>query len=178
MATPRKVAMVAELRELLADAEIAIATSYQGVPMGTQVELRRTLADAGAQFQVVKNTLLKRAANEVGQPLFGDLTQGPTALAIGIGDIVAVAKALTTFISARPNTPLAVRNAVVHGQLVDADYVRDLATVPPRDELVARLAGNLVAKIAELVGLLQATAREFAGLIEARATQLEEQGAA
>ncbi len=178
MPTARKVAMVAELRELLADAEIAIATSYQGVPMGTQVELRRTLTEAGAQFQVVKNTLLKRAANEVGQPLYGELTAGPTALAIGVGDIVAVAKALTTFIQSRPNTPLAVRGAVVNGQLVDAAYVQDLATVPPRDELVARLAGSLVSKIAELVGLLQATAREFAGLIEARATQLEEQGAA
>ncbi len=177
MPTPRKVLMVAELRELLQNAEIAIATSYQGVPMGVQSELRRTLEDAGAQFQVVKNTLLKRAANEVGQPLFGELTDGPTALAVSTGDIVAAAKALTTFISSRPNTPLAVRRAVVNGQLVDTAYVQDLATVPPKDELVARLAGNLVSKIAELVGLLQATARDFAGLIEARAVQLEEQGA-
>lgn len=177
MPTPRKVLMVAELRELLQNAEIAIATSYQGVPMSVQSELRRTLEDAGAQFQVVKNTLLKRAANEVGQPLFGELTDGPTALAVSTGDIVAAAKALTTFISSRPNTPLAVRRAVVNGQLVDTAYVQDLATVPPKDELVARLAGNLVSKIAELVGLLQATARDFAGLIEARAVQLEEQGA-
>ncbi len=177
MATPRKVLMVAELRELLQNAEIAIATSYQGVPMGVQSDLRRTLEDAGAQFQVVKNTLLKRAANEVGQPLFGELTDGPTALAVSTGDIVAAAKALTTFISSRPNTPLAVRRAVVNGQLVDTAYVQDLATVPPKDELVARLAGNLVSKISELVGLLQATARDFAGLIEARAVQLEEQGA-
>ena len=177
MATPRKIRMVEELRTLLQDAEIAIATSYQGVPMGVQSELRRTLEGAGAQFQVVKNTLLKRAANEVGQPLFGELTDGPTALAVSTGDIVAAAKALTTFISSRPNTPLAVRSAVVNGQLVDMAYVQDLATVPPKEELVARLAGNLVSKIAELVGLLQATARDFAGLIEARAVQLEEQGA-
>ena len=177
MPTERKVQMVAELRELLRDAEIAIATSYQGVPMGTQVELRRALSDAGVQFRVVKNTLLKRAANEVGQPLYGELSEGPTALAVSASDIVAAAKALTSFIQARPNSPLAVRKAVVNGQLVDAAYVQDLATVPPRDELIARVAGNLVGKIAELVGLLQATARDFAGLIEARAAQLEEQGA-
>lgn len=177
MPTARKVQMVAELRELLQDAEIAIATSYQGVPMGVQNDLRRALADAGVEFQVVKNTLLKRAANEVGQPLYGELTEGPTGLAVTAGDIVAAAKALTTFIAARPNTPLKVRSAVVNGELVDAAYVADLATVPPRDELIARLAGGLVAKIAELVGLLQGTAREFAGLIEARATQIEEQGA-
>jgi large subunit ribosomal protein L10 len=178
MPTERKVQMVAELTELLKDAEIAIATSYQGVPMNVQSELRRSLEDAGAQFQVVKNTLLKRAANEVGQPLFGELSDGPTAIAVTTGDIVAVARALTNFVQARPNTPLKVRSAVVSGALVDAAYVADLATVPPRDELVARLAGSLVGKIAELVGLLQGTAREFAGLVEARATQLEEQGAA
>ncbi|MFN8639811.1 MAG: 50S ribosomal protein L10 [Dehalococcoidia bacterium] len=177
MPTERKVQMVAELSELLKDAEIAIATTYQGVPMGVQNELRRTLADAGAQFQVVKNTLLKRAANDLGKPLYGELTEGPTALAVSVGDIVAAAKALTTFVQARPNSPLKIRNAVVNGQLVDAAYVADLATVPPRDELVARLAGNLVSKIRELAGLLQATTRDFIGLIEARAVQLEEQGA-
>lgn len=178
MPTERKVQMVAELRELLERAEIAIATTYQGVPMATQNELRRVLADAGAEFQVVKNTLLKRAANEVGQPLFGELTEGATALAIASEDIVAAAKALATFVQSRPNNPIQIRAAVVGGQLVDAAYVRDLATVPPRDELIARIAGGLVAKIAELVGLLQATTREFAGLIEARAKQLEEPGAA
>ncbi len=177
MPTERKVQMVAELSELLKDAEIAIATTYQGVPMGVQNELRRTLGEAGAQFQVVKNTLLKRAANDLGKPLYGELTDGPTALAVSVGDIVAAAKALTTFVQARPNSPLKIRNAVVNGQLVDAAYVQDLATVPPRDELVARLAGNLVSKIRELAGLLQATTRDFIGLVEARAVQLEEQGA-
>lgn len=177
MPTQRKVQMVAELSELLKDAEIAIATTYQGVPMGVQNELRRTLGEAGAQFQVVKNTLLKRAANDLGKPLYGELTDGPTALAVSVGDIVAAAKALTTFVQARPNSPLKIRNAVVNGQLVDAAYVQDLATVPPRDELVARLAGNLVSKIRELAGLLQATTRDFIGLVEARAVQLEEQGA-
>lgn len=177
MPTERKVQMVAELSDLLKDAEIAIATTYQGVPMGVQNELRRTLGEAGAQFQVVKNTLLKRAANDLGKPLYGELTDGPTALAVSVGDIVAAAKALTTFVQARPNSPLKIRNAVVNGQLVDAAYVQDLATVPPRDELVARLAGNLVSKIRELAGLLQATTRDFIGLVEARAVQLEEQGA-
>lgn len=177
MPTAQKIATVHELKLLLESADIAISTAYQGVPVTTQTQLRQALADAGAQFRVVKNTLLKRAANDAGRPVFGELTEGATAIAVGTGDVVATAKALTSFIQARPNTPIRVQRAVVNGELVDAAYVADLATVPPRDELVAKLAGNLIAKIAELVGLLQATMREFAGLIDARATQLEGQGA-
>jgi len=66
---------------------------------------------------------------------------------------------------------------VVNGAVVDAAYVQDLATVPPRDELLARIAGSLVAKVRELMMLLEATTREFAGLVEARAAQLESEGA-
>jgi large subunit ribosomal protein L10 len=72
---------------------------------------------------------------------------------------------------------VAIRRAVVNGAVVDAAYVQDLATVPPRDELLARIAGSLVAKVRELMMLLEATTREFAGLVEARAAQLESEGA-
>ena len=69
-----------------------------------------------------------------------------------------------------------IRSAVVGGQLVDADYVNDLATVPPREELLARIAGGLVGQLTQFMLLIQATTREFAGLVEARATQLEGAG--
>jgi len=71
-----------------------------------------------------------------------------------------------------------IRSAVVSGEVVDAAYVRDLATVPPREELLARIAGGLVGKVRELMMLLDATTRDFAGLIEARAAQLESEGEA
>ena len=93
---------------------------------------------------MVKNTLLKRAANEVGQPLFGELTDGPDGARGQRGDIVAAAKALTAFIRRGPNTPLAVRSAVVTASWWTRRTCEDLATVPPKEELVARLAGNLV----------------------------------
>jgi large subunit ribosomal protein L10 len=73
------------------------------------------------------------------------------------------------------NSPFAVRGGVVSGDLVNAAYIEDLSTVPPREELIARIAGGLTGKIRELAGLLQATTREFAGLIDARASQLEGQ---
>ncbi len=173
MATERKVRLVAELKELIESAEIAIATSYQGVPVAEQLQLRTALSEAGVTFRVVKNTLLLRAAAEAGLDQFAQLADGPTALAVHDDDPVTASRVLAGFIRDHPGTPVAIRNAVVSGELVDAAYVGDLATVPPRDELIARIAGNLIGKITELAGLLQATTRDFAGLIEARATQLE-----
>lgn len=176
MPTPRKERLVAELTELLQQAEIAIATSVAGVSVEQQVTLRRRLLDEGAQLRVVKNTLLRIAASNADAEVFAELADGPTALVVGFDEPIGAARGLSRYIADTPDTPMVIRNAVVSGQLVDAAYVRDLATVPPREELLARIAGGLVGKIRELMMLLDATTREFAGLIEARAAQLEEQG--
>ena len=174
MPTQRKVDQVAKISELISRAEIAISTAYQGVPMAKQTELRSQLRDAGAEMMVVKNTLLRIAAERIGKPEYAQLSEEATALVVGFDEPVAAAKALTAFIRANADTKVAIRRAVVGGQVVNESYVRDLATLPSREQLVSRLAGNLVGKIAELSGLLVATQREFAGLLEARAKQLDE----
>jgi large subunit ribosomal protein L10 len=171
--TERKVAQVAELKELIASAEVAIAASFQGMPVAEQVGLRKQLVAAGVQLRVVKNTLLRLAASEAGREDFAALIDGPTALVIGTESPVDAARVLVQYQREHRNTTLEFRNAVVSGELVDADYVRDLATVPPREELLARIAGGLTGKLIEFMGLIEATTRDFAGLIEARAEQLE-----
>lgn len=176
MPTPRKEQLVAELTELIQQAEIAIATSVTGVSVDQQMTLRRRLLDEGAQLRVVKNTLLRIAASNADAEVFAELADGPTALVVGFDEPIGAARGLAKYIDDTPDTPMVIRNAVVSGQLVDAAYVRDLATVPPREELLSRIAGGLVGKIRELMMLLEATTRDFAGLIEARAAQLEEQG--
>ena len=175
MPTPRKVEQVAELTDVVSRAEIAISTSYAGMTMAKQTELRTTLRKAGAEMHVVKNTLLRIAADRAGRPEFAQLTEGPTAMVVGFSDMVGVAKALSEFVRANEAaTKIAIRNAVVEGRVVDAAYIRDLATVPSREELLARIAGNVIGKVAELNSLVLATQRKFAGLIEARAKQLED----
>ncbi len=176
MPTPRKEQLVAELTELLQQAEIAIATSVTGVPVGEQIALRRRLLAEGAHLRVVKNTLLRIAATNADAEVFAELADGPTALVVGFDEPVDAARGIAKYIDDTPGTPMEIRNAVVSGELVDAAYVQDLATVPPRDELLARIAGGLVAKVRELMMLLDATTRDFVGLVEARAAQLEEQG--
>jgi large subunit ribosomal protein L10 len=175
--TERKVTQVREITELIRDAEIAISTAYQGISVADQVELRSTLSDAGAQMRVVKNTLLRIAAREAGLEQFVGLADGPTALVIGRDEPLGAAKALYVYLRAHPNSPVKIRSAVVSGQFVEAAYVEDLATVPPRDELLGRLAANIIGQLTQFAGLIQATTREFAGLVEARAVQLEGAGA-
>ncbi len=176
MPTPKKIAQVAEIRDRISRAEIAIATNYQGTTVAEQVELRSAVRAAEAEMMVVKNTLLRRAAMDAGLEQFAALADGPTAVVFGYDDPVSPARALEDYLKNHRGSSVEIRRAVVAGVLVDAAYVRDLATVPPRDELLARIAGGLVGKVRELMMLLDGTTREFAGLIEARAAQLESEG--
>ena len=177
MPTERKVSQVAELTDLLATAEVAMGAAYQGMRVSDQTQLRRLLGEQGVQMRVVKNTLLRRAATEAGRERFAALAEGPTAILVS-GDQVAAAKTVVQYRREHPTSAFTVRRAVLGDELVDLAYIEDLATVPPREVLIARIAGGLTGKIAELAGLLQATTREFAGLIDARAKQLEEQAPA
>ena len=170
--TQRKIDQVADLTALLKDAEIAIGASYKGLRVSDLTALRRQMNANGIQVRVVKNTLLRRAAAEAGQEQYGELAMQDTAILFG-SDVVETARQVMTYRREHANLTFAVRNAVVSGSLVDAAYVEDLSTVPPREELLSRIAGGLTGKIRELAGLLQATTRDFAGLIEARAKQLE-----
>ena len=177
MPTPKKVEQVAELADVIGRAEIAISAQYQGVSMAKQTELRTRLREAGAEMHVVKNTLLRIAAERAGRPNFADLAEGPTAIIVGFDEPVGPSKALVEYLRVNADSKVVIRRAVVDGEVVDERYIRDLATLPSRDELVAKLAGNLMGKVQEFSGLLVATQRKFVGLVEARAKQLEESGA-
>jgi large subunit ribosomal protein L10 len=178
MPTEKKIAQVADLKDLISRAEIAIATSYQGTSVAEQVALRQAIREVGAEMRVVKNTLLKIAAADAGLEQFGSLADGPTAVVFGYEEPVGPARALSNYLKDNSDSAVEIRQAVVSGELVDAAYVKDLATVPPREELLARIAGGLVGKVRELMMLLDGTTRDFAGLLEARATQLESEGEA
>lgn len=174
MPTPRKVEQVAALVDVINRAEIAISTQYQGVAMAQQVELRSRLREAGAEMHVVKNTLLRIAAEQAGKPHFVELAEGPTAIIVGFDEPVGPSKAIVQYLRDHADSSVQIRRAVVGEDVVDEAYVRQLATLPSKDELVAKLAGNVIGKIAEFNGLLVATQRKFVGLVEARAKQLED----
>jgi large subunit ribosomal protein L10 len=160
---PEKVAVVDEVRTRFAEADAALLTEYRGINVGELAALRRALREAGGEYKVYKNTLVRFAARELGLDLDDQLT-GPTAIAFvptgGGGDPVAVAKALREFAKGNPN--LVVKGGVLGEKLLSADDAKALADVAPREELLARLAGLMAAPMQQFAGLLQAVPRDFA----------------
>ena len=160
---PEKVAVVDEVRKRFTDAEAVLLTEYRGIDVSGLAELRAALRAAGGDYKVYKNTLVRRATNELGLDLDQHLT-GPTAIAFvpagGTGDPVAVAKALREF--AKGNPDLVVKGGVLGEKLLTAADAKALADVAPREELLAKFAGLMAAPLVQFAGLLQALPRDLA----------------
>jgi len=167
---PEKVAVVEEVRGRLEQSQAALLTEYRGLNVADISALRRSLREAGGEYKIYKNTLVRFAARDLGLEI-EDLLTGPTAVAFVDGDPVTVAKALRDF--ARTHESLVVKGGVLGDKLLSAADARALADVAPREELLARLAGAMAAPMVQFAGLLQALPRNFAyGL----AALIEQQG--
>ena len=163
---PEKVAVVEEVREKLSAADAALFTEYRGLTVRDLAELRTALRAAGGEYRVYKNTLVRRAAAELDLDLSAEMV-GPTAIAfVGQkpdgtpGDPVMVAKALAAF--AKSNPHLVIKGGLLDTTVLDADGAKALATVAPREELLARFAGGLAAPMRDFAALLQAVPLNFA----------------
>jgi large subunit ribosomal protein L10 len=180
MDNPReeKVAIVTEVKERLEQSQAVVVTEYRGLSVKALAELRRALRPAGGSYKVYKNTLVRRAADDVGIDIEAHLT-GPTALTFTEetpegepGDVVTVAKVLKDFSKANPD--LIIKGGYFDGAPIDVDGVNALAEVEPREVLLAKLAGLMAAPMQQLAGLLQAVPRDFAYGLQAL---IEEGGA-
>ena len=163
---PEKVAIVDEVRDRIENAEAVMITEYRGLTVSALSELRTNLRPVGGRYKIYKNTLVRRAANDVADG-FTDLLTGPTALAFTeqtpegeAGDVVAVAKVLKDFGKANPE--LIIKGGVFEGNFIDAAELSQLAEIEPREVLLAKLAGAIAAPMSSLAGLLQALPRDFA----------------
>ena len=183
MPTQKKIDLVEQLKQNLERATITVSTDFRGLRVKEIEEMRRHLRRANVEVKVVKNRLLRLAADETGTPELMQIVDGPTALALGYEDPIAAAKAITEYARSAPPT-FAIRGAFMDGQAISLDDLRDLVSLPPRPVMLARLAGNIQAPLAAFVGLLDSPLRELASLLqsalselpsllEARARQLE-----
>jgi large subunit ribosomal protein L10 len=158
MPTEAKVAMVAELREELAKARTMIVSEYRGLTVKEIAEIRRALRKQDVTYRVVKNRLLRIAAEDsVGEAL-SPLLNGPTAIAFGT-DEAGTAKAVLD--ATRPYKVVRITGGVLGERAIDADAVTRLASLPPREVLLATLAGGMQAPIGTLAGLLAAPLRNL-----------------
>ncbi len=173
MEEPRaeKVAVVAEVQERLAGAQAAILTEYRGMDVAQITRLRRQLREAGSEFKIYKNTLVRFAARNLDLEL-DELLTGPTAIAFvgtnsdgSTADPVATAKTLRAF--ARDVPALIVKGGVLGTRTISADDARALADMPPREQVLAQIAGLLDAPMGQFVRLLDAVPRDIVYAVQA-----------
>jgi len=176
MPTPRKVEMLADIKDRFERASIAISADYRGLTVAQITQLRRARREANAEVKVAKNTLAIMAAEQAGRPELAQIVKGPTAIAIGFDDPVAPVKALTQHLR-DTRLDLEIHGGWMEGRVLSPAEVESIAKLPSKNQLVADVVGKLQGPLYNLSGLLQASIRNFAGLVEARAKQLEEQGA-
>jgi len=171
MARAEKQAAVAEIVDSFNDAAGAVLTEYRGLTVKELQDLRRSLGD-NADYAVVKNTLAKLAATEVGISGFDELLVGPTAIAFIKGDVVEAAKGLRDF--AKANPALVIKGGILDGNILDAKEITKLASLESREVLLAKLAGAMLASLSQAVYLLNAPlaqAARLAGALQAKAEQ-------
>ena len=176
MLKTEKEKVVADLVERLRASETLLIADYRGLTHAELDDVRTQLLQHGARFTIVKNTLTKRAADEAGVDGLHEFLTGPTAIAfVNAGDMVAVAKTLSE--TARTTRRLELKGGLLDGKSIDADAVRDLATLPPMDVLRGQVLGAVVAPLTSLLGLVGAPLQNLVGLIDARIDQLQAGGA-
>jgi large subunit ribosomal protein L10 len=162
MDNPRaeKVAVVDEVRERFNAASAAILTEYRGLAVKDLATLRRSLREAGAEYAIYKNTLVRFAVRDLSLAELDEMLTGPTAIAFIDGDAAAVAKALREF--ARTNPNLVVKGGLLGDKVLTASDAGALADLPSREVLLSRIAGGLAAPLQQFAGLLQALPRNLA----------------
>jgi large subunit ribosomal protein L10 len=168
--------IVEELAAELGSAETLIVADYRGLTNKQLEALRDQLIPHGARFRIVKNTLTRRAAEQVGAEALLVMLEGPTAIAFieSSGDPAAVAKALAQ--TAKETNVLTLRGGLLEGKTLSGAEVDQLATLPSAEVLRGQLVGAIVAPLTQLLALVSAPLRDLHGLVEARIKQLEEQG--
>ncbi len=166
MARPEKVEQVDLLTEKLRNAKVAVLTDYRGLSVGQLQDLRSRLRAQEVEYRVVKNTLARRAAVEVGHEDFQDLLKGPVAIAFGYGDLGAPARVLGEF-TRQTRLRLDIVGGLVEGRVLGPDQVRQTADLPSREVLIAQLLGTLQSPVTQLVATIQAPVQQLVGLLEA-----------
>ena len=160
-----KQAIVAEIKEKLANSKGAVFTNYRGVTVAQDTKLRRKLREAGVEYRVVKNTMTRIAAKELGLEGLDAHLEGPTALAVSATDPVAPAKLIAEFI--KENKVLEIKAGLVEGQLIDVAEVKALASLPSREVLIAKMLGSMQSPISGFVNVLQGTIRNLVYVLDA-----------
>ena len=169
----KKETLVSQYEEGLAQAPHAFIMGYKGITVPQVTELRQKVRESGGSYLVVKNTLALRAID--GKALAGLQEQfdGPIAVAFTDGDAVALAKTLTQFAKDVPT--IEFKGGLVNSQVIAGEQVKEIASLPSREELIAKLLFLLQAPVTRFVRVLGAIPRDFVVVLDQIRAKKEEQ---
>jgi large subunit ribosomal protein L10 len=172
-ALDEKAAKVAAIQKKFESAKMAIVTEYRGLTVAQMTRLRRELRQASGEYQVIKNTLVRRALKDTSYGALDQLLQGPTGWVFGYEDPVALSKMLVKFVD--ENEKLAIKGGLFEGELLDHAKVKVLARMPSRPELQARVLALMQAPVVQLLRLIQEPGARMVRLMESVRKQKESQ---
>ncbi|MBR9982111.1 MAG: 50S ribosomal protein L10 [Desulfatitalea sp.] len=167
--------IVQKLKERLDRSKVVILTDYKGLNVGTVTELRSKLREAQVEFQVIKNTMLRRASEGTPVEPIKEYFKGPSAIAISYDDPVTLAKILSDF--AKTNDKLEIKIGVMGGKVMDPAMVKALATLPSREVLLATVLATMQAVPTSLVRALSDVPRRMLNVLQAIKDQKEQSAA-
>lgn len=168
-----KEALVADFRGRMEGAPVVYLTDFTGLDVKAMTTLRRRLRESGAEYMVIKNRLAQRALADLDFPDLSEWFTGPTGVIIASEGAVEPAKAVSDFAKDHEDRPV-FKIGVLERKLLQPKEIERLAKLPPREQLLAELAGLMEAPLAALAQALQGKLQEMAGLIEALRAQREE----
>lgn len=168
----QKQEVVNDIYEKLSAAKGVIFADYRGLTVDQDTELRRALRNSGVNYQVVKNTLTKIAADKLGLEELDPVLKGPTSIAYSQEDPVAPAKVMNEY--AKKFDKLELKAGIVEGKIIDENGIKSLADLPSREVLIAQVLGGLNAPITGFVNVLNANIRGLVIALNAIAEKKEQ----
>lgn len=148
---PEKIAIMKEITDRLQNADSAFLLGYGGLTVMQMYELRQAIQPVGGRALVAKNTLVGKAAEQLGWEDLSALLTGPTAIVTGKGDASELAKTLVKFVKAHDKA--AIKGGCLDGKVLQAADVDALSTLPPREVMLSILVGTVAAPLSQLVGV-------------------------
>ena len=172
MPTEKKAKSIDRLEQELSKANIGILTDYRGLKTPEINGLRRKLQDINGDYKVVKNTLVRKAAEKLDRADKTGTFQGPTAIAFGYGDISQTAKVFSDHVrTAKMN--LVVKGGFLSHQLLTPADITAIAALPPKEVLIAKVVGSIKSPLYMLAGVLSGPVRGLQNVLTARIKQME-----
>lgn len=154
-----KVQVVEDIKAKIQNAKSVVLVKFVGLTVSEDTELRREFRKNNVEYKVLKNTLVRRAFNDLGVTDFDEDLNGPTSVAFG-ADETGASKVIIDAVKKYENK-VSVKSAFVEGTRVDENGVKALAAMPSKEQLIAKMLGSLQAPIANFVGVLSAMPRSL-----------------